>query len=787
MPRSPILFIAIFFFGLSQIAFAQFDLNGPNAKQFVQGLEGHVVDPIDHDIDVMVPGNFQLSIESGVNPFSPISTLMSELPPTPGVIPTPWGGALDLGTFDPVTTITDVVVIGDGITFTGLSPLLDALWTTGAPDVQAGTPPRFEFNLSISESQFAEGQNVITRSFQSIVVDPTNGPFNLDNTEVTHANFRYGQKEVLKTGEDGFATMDFMPGVRFNFHGQSYTQVHVHANGFITFGLPSTLANGGGDNDHAAWINDRPSIAASLSDWSPEAYSPNDGVLYDERGSLLRIAWGDAEAQSIGGMSHRFDSDLNQFEVFLQLDTGTNPVEGAFAVNFVTLDPNTLIGFGRGLVGHTPGGGALAGGSFDVNLRAENQSSPADHAQIEEHDLGGLNTSNLGWDGLGSLHNYNDFTTHFDGALILFQAQAGTGTTGIHGYNSMSIGALPDDQAQALSETSIANEGFEQIFLHGSFYGFDPQGTGAGSVIFDPDGNAGGPYPVIVQAILDDSGVSGPLSFPNTQPALARNSQALVLVTPNFTLPAGGQVDIDVKFASGKTVRLSTNVRPQALFGITYFLNDDDFVAHSLNVPITLYGQTYNQIFVSSNGYVTLGSGSNINNGGQFSMNTGFGTFGNPCVAVMFTDLNPLGQFSGASYEVQENTLLNTVKVIFRNQAYWTTNETAGTGSVTFGDNGPNSFSLDLSQVFPAFADSANVTYGVSDGNVNNPLTNLSNGLGTGLFNLLTQGGGSGYVSPTPSDSIAEDYPRNLSLPFTQPIQFIDLATSAPFGLWSIQ
>ncbi len=780
------LLLAFCILSFAQQAKAQFDLNGSNAKQTIQGQVGNLVDPIDHDIDVVIPTTFQLAIESGMNPFSPVTTLMSRLQPTPGVIPTPWGGSLDLGTFDPVTTLGNVEILADGITFQGGNPFLDQFWLTDGGNASQGIAPRLELNIALSPSVFQPGEILITRAFQSIVSDPTNAPFNLDNTEVTDANFRFGQESILQTGEDGFVTVDFLPGSTFNFHGQTYTQVHVHANGFVTFGGPTNLSNGGADNDHAGWMNDQPSIAGLISDWSPTANSPTDGILYEERSSLVRIAWGDPRAQTSGSISHFMDSDANRFEIILSLDDGQNPLEGTFALSLASLDPGAQVGLGRGLLGHTPGGANLLGGAFDVNLRVTAQSGGPGIAQIEEHDLGGNNASNLGWDGGGSLRNYNQITQHWDGTVLTFQPKLGAGITGSAGYDSIPPAQLPGDQAQSLSLGTISNEG-ELLTISGSFLGFDPMATGAGSVVFDPAGTNGGPFMGEILVILDDTGASGPLSFNNPQPAESRDGQTLALNTPDFLGAPAGLYDVEVRFASGKIVPFSVNVAPQVIFNAVFVQNDDDFVAHNLSVPVTLYGQTFNQMFVGSNGYVTFGAGANINSGGQFSMNTGYGTPNNVGVAVLFTDLNPIGFLSGSIYEVHEDATLGQVTVTFRNQSYWTTNEPAGTASVTFGDNGPNSFSLDLQGVFPTVSGMAPVSFGVSNGDFLTPITDLSNGSGSGLFNFLPQGGGTGYTSASPGDSIAEDFPRNVSLPFSQPIQFIDMAMGAPFGLWFVQ
>ncbi|MEE9391508.1 MAG: hypothetical protein V3W41_03285, partial [Planctomycetota bacterium] len=44
------------------MASAQFDVNGPNANLTLQGNVPSAVDPVNHDVTVLVPGNMVLSI-----------------------------------------------------------------------------------------------------------------------------------------------------------------------------------------------------------------------------------------------------------------------------------------------------------------------------------------------------------------------------------------------------------------------------------------------------------------------------------------------------------------------------------------------------------------------------------------------------------------------------------------------------------------------------------------------------------------------------------------------------
>ena len=766
---------------------AQFDTNGPNAKQLIQGVEPGIVDPVAHDVDVFAPGTFELTIKSGQNLHAPVATVMSTVQPSPAVLFTPWGGTFDIGTFDPVNTITNVIILADGYTFSSANPNLDAFWRTDGGDPFTNRGPTLEFSFQVSPAAFLAGQTQIDLSFQSIVFDPTNPPLNLDNTEMGDANFKLGRQAVALTGDDGLLTVPFLLGYTFDFHGISYSDVTICANGYLCFGGVPTITANGATNDHSAWLIDRPAIAGLLSDWGPDVHSAADGVFYEEQNGMVRVSWGDPRAQSNGGIAHSGDTDSNQFEIILHLNDGLgNLRQGEFEIHHPRLDPTTLVSYGSGLIGHTPGALGLLGGGADVSLRTTANLGSAGRAQFEEHDFAGNNASNLGWDGSGALRGYNDITKNWDSGALHFIPNPTVLNTGDAGYLCNPIGLPPVDDVQSIDLQSLDIAGGENIVISGSFLGFDPLGNGSGSVVFDPNGVHGGPFAALVTGILDNGFQSGPLAMVNPQPSAHRDAQGLLVTTPVLGSGVGGMFDLQVNFASGASfvIPVMVNPRPQLT---SYTQNDDDFVVHLLSVPVTFYGTTYNELYIGSNGYITFGAGSNQNSGGQSGFNAGLGTPGTPGVAALFTDLNPIGMLSGATYEVIEDSGAGTVEVIFRNQLFWSTFESAGTVSVIFGLGGANSVDFDYSSFVPAIVGSASVTFGVSNGDPLTPITDFSNGLGTGLFSSLIQGGGSGFLSAAGGDSIAEDFLQNQALPFTQCISFRDLAVGPPFGLWLVQ
>ncbi|HGY89859.1 MAG TPA: hypothetical protein ENK43_01665 [Planctomycetes bacterium] len=749
---------------------AQFDVDGPNASLTLQGRTPTVNDPFAHDVFVNMPGSLSLRVFSGANPNQALTLLASTTNPTTGnVIPTPWGGGIDLGTPGPGLP-TDIAVFGDGI---GLSTNLvwDVLFVTDAG--VGGATPEFSFDAGLHPAWLGA-----QAAFQAVVQDPTMPPFLLDNTDTASGHFVSGQSTLAMTGNDGSQQVAFLPGFSFDFHGLTYTDVWVQANGFVTFGAPTSLVNAGFDNDNVAAVNAEPAIFAGMNDWDPTALNAMDGIVVEQLSTQLRVEWGDPVATQGGGIAHAGGADLNDFAVRLELDDGQggNPQAGSFRVDMFSLDPTTASGFGEGLVGHTPGGLSITGGAADRLLRAGTDTSAPGEAQVEEHDLGGLSASRLGWDAAGSPRGYNDYTIAWNQAAVIFSPNAAGGPAGSGGYTSTSVGPLPPDAFQGFDLGAVALGGGQVLTLTGSFLGFDPNGTGAGTVVFDPTGAHGGPYPATVVGILDDTGVSGPLSLANTPPGPHRNGQGLQILTPS--LGGFGTYTVQVNFASGMTKCQGIMGTPGGAVITSFALGDDSSMLVNLSVPVTLYGQTFTSLFMNSNGYVTFAQGSPFfSESFPLFFDGNVTGVANPMVALWFSDLNNGGLTSGATYDVIEDSMTGTVTCAFNNQNHWASGAPAGNFSCTFDPFlfGPGSVTLDYTSFLAGPNSTDNGIIGVSDGDVSTTAlgtdTNLTNGAGTGIASV--QGT---YISPGPNDSIGEQIPSGIVPTFaSNPLVFFDL------------
>ncbi len=745
---------------------AQFDTDGPNAALTVQGETPSAHDPWLHDFLVGVPGSLSLRIFSGANTNQPLTLLTSFTDPTVGgVIPTPWGGSIDLGSLG-AGIPADISVFGDGIGFT-TNPIWDALFVTDGGS--GGTPPAFRFDAGLHPAWAG-----IQVAFQAVVRDPAMPPFLLDNTEAASVHFALSQTVVPTTGDDGYQQVPFLPGFTFDFHGVTYSDVWVHANGFLTFGAPTSLPDGGATTDNMSAVNAEPAIFVGKGDWDPTAlswtapyYGPG-GIVVTQLGPEFSVEWGGVAAPFGGGIVHSMLGDASDFSVHLELDDGQggNPRRGEFRLDMAHLGFQGFPANGNGLVGHTPGGAALTGGVFDRLLRTGFDTSGPGEAQVEEHITYTLVPGRIGWDGMGSPRGYNAYAVAWDQASVLFTPNAVNGIPGSFGYATQSLGPIPLDIFLAITPATTSVTGGQVLTLTGSFLGFDPAGTGAGTVVFDPMGAHGGPFPAPVLGILDNSGQSGPLSILNPVPGPHRDGQALQILVPLLGGP--GQYLVQVNFASGSSQTWSVTATLSGIVTSSYVLGDDDSVVVGLVNPLSFYGQTFSSLQVNSNGYVTFNGGVSIPNE---SMPLFFdGTepaAATPMVAVWFSDLNPLGGMSGATYEVIEDTVNGIVTCAFNNQIHKASNAPAGSFSCVFDPYNflPGSVVLDYSGFIPGPNPADDGIIGISDGDASTTAlgtdTNLTNGFGSGLVSV--QGI---YASPGPRDSIGEQIPAGVSPPF---------------------
>ncbi|HGY89633.1 MAG TPA: hypothetical protein ENK43_00525 [Planctomycetes bacterium] len=761
MKRRNLLAVAL----VAALAFpatAQFDTNGPNAAMQVQGQVVGAIDPTNHDAQIVVPGDLSITINTGANIDAGIIMIGSPLQPAAGILPTPWGGSLDLGSSPGVGQIGSVFLFGDGV---GLSnnPFLDPFFRSNASA---------QFELAVSLVGALVGGTVAT---QSIVQDAAFPPFFFDNTEVADLNFVTGQQINVQTNDDGQIEVPFLASNGFNFHGVNYTSVWIEGNGDVNFGGQNLhAATGFYVEGNAALMNDLPVICVNRADWNPVANSLTDGVLFEEIGGTARISWGDPFSQSAGAISHFGETDSNLFELRLQLDTGANPNEGGFQISENFLDPTSAAGV-SGMLGHSPGAATVNLASIvDKELRTKTDVGLAGDAQLAEHRSGN-GAADVGWDGAGSSRNYANLATNWSGGVVDFLPNPALMVTGDQGYVAIPSGPTPADDFTGIDLTTLSDAGNETVVAFGSFHGFEDANGVQGTIILDPNGTVGGPFVAAPLGILDGAGVTGALiTLPNPQPGPNRDGEALQFVTPPGPLPQGN-IDIQITFAGSGVVRtIIASVVAANTVVTSYVQGDDASVTHTLNpgVNITMYGTAYTSFDIGSNGQIVFGPGTGSFQNSEMDLFEGWnpGTQ-TPAVGMYASDLNQGGVGSGATYDVVEDLVLLTVDVQYNNQIHWGqngSNTPAGSFDALFGANGPGSVTLNYAGFIPD-SDPAPVDgiIGVSWGDLAtagantsftpiDPMTMAPLPTGDGFANVIL---GGGYTTTTAPESFAETIP----------------------------
>ena len=718
--------------------------NLPTATLFVSGNDPTLASG--NDVSVVLPGFIQLDHRSS-NPNAPI-VVTADITTDPIVgrttlqSPLPWGDFYDLGVPNGTNLPTGPAIIGNGFSPGSFSGLV--FRTDGGP---GGATPRFLWTIGGPASLHAQQIAV-----QSVFFDPTNPPINLRNSAAASLDLRAGQCLVLVTGDDGVVNVPFVPGNSFPFHGASYTSVTVSANGFVTFDSPSSLAGAGFSIPAAQWVAAEPSIAGSIADWNPTMFAPTDGVLYEEDGATLSIAWGDPLTNSGGGVVAGLGGlSGGQFAIELDLDS-TNPalVTAAGGTLFnagtfrLVVDNLFATGFSpdASLFGHTPGTTSTAAGavSLDVNSAVDTLlhgdtggTGGPGQAQVEEHDPAGTNASILGAAGNGNVRRLYGRASIWSGNTVEFTP---LGPAGGSGYAHQFTGTIPNDLRSITPTTALPGIA-QAVTLIGKFHNFD---ASVGTVDFvDPTGTV---TVGTVIGVMNNGGVTTPAAttdLPNPFPSPLRDGEGLVVMPP--PLPPGSmmvRLDRDGDGIIDGTVPLAVSVAVTTTIPLT----DDGFASFS-TMPITLYGNTYTSLFMSSNGIISFIQGTNAFTSSVAAFDQGWQGLGagpNPSIALAAHDMNRGGMMSGASYQVIADLTTGSTAVNYLNQNHWMGGEPAGNFSVSFDGA---TFTFDYSAFIPAMTDTGLTFYGITDGDeTTGAVTDLS-AAPNGLLGYSSSGSGS--------------------------------------------
>ena len=729
--------------------------NSPTATLLVDNIDAGIAGPGVADVNkrdvrpLKIPGTISV-LHTSVSPSTPFIFTSSFVDPCVGntTLPLPWGDVYELGTarsplnFNPM----NVQIIGDGKLGTG------ALGVFCITDSGSGGIPNANFIFPTSES--LDGNHI---AFQSIFCDSTNPPFNLRNTTAASCTFSIGQSMTVLTGDDGNVNVSFIPGNSFAFHGGTYTSLNVHGNGYVTFGTPNSV---GFFIDPIGFINESPAIAGVYGDWDPTAGGPADGVLFDECGTTLRVAWGDPATNSIGGLQHFATADANMFDITMELGTTnpalpSNPSAAQFVVKTTLLDASGGDVARNGLFGHTPGTNSTAAGAvalnpasvFDRHLLANNGvvSGPGD-AMIEVHNLNGnTNATVLDADvaGSGVFRDYANATIWSGNGVAYIPLDP----TGAAGYLGTACGPVTKDVI-GIVDGSVETTG-GTVDLIGKWENVDL--TTALLTWCDPDGSivaiAGNATALGVKNSGNVTTMNPATDLPNPAPSTVRDGECLSVLIPLSTMTGTGTLKVDCDGDGTPEFSFDLLVTSPGLNVSCFTLFDDDGMTGAFTLStntVNMYGSAHTTGFMNSNGQITFGTGTVDFDATVQEFDEGWngtGTGPNNGIAVAYHDMNEGGMTSGATYKVVEDTITGKTTFQYLNQNHWLLGGGDPMGDVSVCFDGAQ-FSFDYSAYIPAVSATETVIFGFTDGDETAGAATDQSANPTGLLGYSSSGAG---------------------------------------------
>jgi hypothetical protein len=499
--------------------------------------------------------------------------------------------------------------------FTGLTP--GAQYAVFVDDILEGgfsTPPRNlpgpeEFHSGAGESNSdATGTFTAVSAAAGGTVAGVNVIFNVA---------RPG--DPLGVGDDGF--VELFPPFPIDFCGVRYTSLFVNANGSVSFGS----ADGSFSESTVAHLNGPPRIAGLWDDLNADA---GGIVTFGQTAHTFTVRWeGVPEFPAVG--ANTFSITINKkshFQDFL------GPIAGnPFSISYGSLSALD------GLAGYSCGSASTSGFEKESDLSALRGpiGGPVTVPAIFEDLLGTTASETVDLRGTLRFNGVNriiDLTEFFVRNDTIQKA-----TPLFH---------LPFDSANPAFATVI-----EPDRADADYYTFRAK---AGDILAievvrgDLDSTIG-----IFDAdtgdllITDDDGGNGLLSRLIVQINVDLRLAVAVSTYPDFEFIGGGD-------SNGRYALYINSYR-----GTPLAIGDDSAVPVALTRPFKFQGQTYNSVFVNSNGSLSFGAGST-----DFSPTVPEFLAGPPRISPLWTDLDPTG-FLGNPGLVVADTSARPAKVHF--------------------------------------------------------------------------------------------------------------------------
>ncbi len=403
--------------------------------------------------------------------------------------------------------------------------------------------------------------------------------------------------QPLPVGDDGF--VELFPQFPIDFCGQRFTSLFVNANGSITFGTSS----GAFSETTLAHLNGPPRIAGLWDDLNAAAAG---SVVFEESGNSFTVRWESVpEFPNVG--SNTFSITLNKKNFLGEL---LGPLAGnPFSISYGTVSALD------GLAGYSCGGGLTSGFEQESDLtafRGPIGGLVAQPAIFEDH-VGNSVAENV--DERGVLR-FNGVNRIIDLTEIRRNDSIARATP---------LVKLPFDSANPALATVIEPDRDDVDYYSlkvraGEVLAIEVVRGTLDSVIGVFDADTG------ELLVTDDDGGNGLLSRLILQANVDLRLAVAVSTYPDLTFVGTGE-------SKGRYSLYVNTYR-----GTPIAIDDDNTVPVALAKPFSFQGQTYNSLFVNSNGSISFGAGDT-----SFAATVPNLLAGPPRITPLWTDLDATG------------------------------------------------------------------------------------------------------------------------------------------------
>ena len=403
--------------------------------------------------------------------------------------------------------------------------------------------------------------------------------------------------QPLPVGDDGFA--ELFPPFAIDFCGQRFTSLFVNANGNITFGG----SDGAFSESTLGHLNGRPRIAGLWDDLNAAA---GGTVTFGQTADSFTVSW--------DGVPEFPATGANTFSITINKKNAAGELLGPVAGNPFSISYGSLSTV-DGLAGYSCGGGLTSGFEQESDLTALRSpiGTVKSQSAIFEDLVGTSPAETVDLSG----------TLRFNGVNRIADLTEGAGNDSV--AQATPLPKVPFDSASSAFATVIDPDRDDVDFYSfrvkaGDVLAIEVVRGNLDSVIGVFDADTG------ELLITDDDGGNGLLS------------RLVLQINVDIRLAVAVSTFPDLTFVGAGTTSGRYTVYINTYRGTPIAIGDDNTVPIALSRPFSFQGQSYNSLFVNSNGSLSFGAGDT-----SFLPTVPAFLAGPPRVSPLWTDLDATG------------------------------------------------------------------------------------------------------------------------------------------------